>query len=103
MMRKSDGAWLALAAGVTAYDLLAIDDEQLSKATRRYFKAQPVATASIVLLTGLHLLGGIPPWCDPFTLSFAAYRRLIPLRLWPHEEAPRAAVGGWDGRSQLAA
>jgi hypothetical protein len=46
MMLKSDEAWLALAAGVAAYDLVAIDDEQLSKATRRYFKAQPVSVAS---------------------------------------------------------
>jgi hypothetical protein len=46
MMRKSDEAWLALAADVAAYDQVAIDDEQLSKATRRYFKAQPVSVAS---------------------------------------------------------
>jgi hypothetical protein len=60
-------------------------------------QAQPVATASIVLLTGLHLLGAIPPWCDPSTLSFAAYRRLIPLRCGRPKKRPR------DGGSQLAA
>ena len=67
-MRNSDRAWLALAAGVAAYDLIATDDER-----------HPVATASMILVTGLHLIGGIPPWCDPFALPFAAYRRL-PLR-----------------------
>jgi hypothetical protein len=75
-MRNSDRAWLALAAGVAAYDLVATDEEQLTDAARRYFKSQPVATASMILMTGLHLLGGIPRWCDPFALSFAAYRRL---------------------------
>jgi hypothetical protein len=100
-MRNSDRSWLALAGGVAAYDLIAIDDEQLPDAARRYFKSQPV-TASMILVTGLHLIGGIPQWCDPFTLSFAGYRRL--LRLWPHEKAAhRDAVGGCDGRSQVVA
>jgi hypothetical protein len=31
----------------------------------------------MILVTGLHLVSGIPPWCDPITLSFAAYRRLL--------------------------
>ena len=43
----------------------------------RYFRSQPATTASIILLTGLHLIGGIPAWCDPFTLSFNGYRRLL--------------------------
>jgi hypothetical protein len=29
-------------------------------------------TASMILVTGVHLVGGIPPWCDPITLTFAA-------------------------------
>jgi hypothetical protein len=83
-MRKSDRAWLALAGGVAAYDLIATDDERLSDAARRYFKSQPVATASMILMTGLHLIGGLPHWCDPFALLFATSRRLrllpLPLR-----------------------
>jgi hypothetical protein len=75
-MRNSDRAWLALAAGVATYDLVATDDEQLTGAARRYFKSQPVATASMILITGLHLIGGLPQWCDPFTLSLTACRRL---------------------------
>jgi hypothetical protein len=75
-MRNSDRAWLALAAGVAGYDLVATDGEQLTAAARRYFKSQPLVTASMILITGLHLIGGIPQWCDPFTLSFAAYRQL---------------------------
>jgi hypothetical protein len=72
-MRDSDRAWVALAGGVPAYDLIATDDEQLTNAARRYFKSQPIATASMILVTGLHLVGGIPPWCDPITLTFAAW------------------------------
>jgi hypothetical protein len=96
MMRHSDRAWLALAAGVAAYDLIAIDDEQLSDAAHRYFRSQPVATASIIMVTGLHLVGGIPSWCDPFTLSFGAYRQLLGLRR-------REAVADSDARSQAVA
>jgi hypothetical protein len=76
-MRNSDRAWVALAGGVAAYDLIATDDEQLTNAARRYFKSQPFATVSMILVTGLHLVGGIPAWCDPITLTFAGYRRLL--------------------------
>jgi hypothetical protein len=75
-MRNSDRAWLALAGGVATYDLIAADNERLSDAARRYFKSQPVATASIILMTGLHLIGALPHWGDPFALLFATYRRL---------------------------
>ncbi len=76
-MRSSDRAWVALASGVAAYDLIATDDELLTNAARRYFKSQPIATVSTILVTGLHLVGGLPPWCDPITLTFAGYRRLL--------------------------
>ena len=85
-MRNSDRAWLALAGSVAAYDLIATDDEQLTNAARRYFKSQPVATASMILATALHLVGGIPPWCDPITLMFAANRRLL-RQLWRRSKA----------------
>ena len=80
-MRNSDRAWLALAGGVAAYDLVATDDELLSDAARRYFKSQPVATGSMILVTGLHLIGGLPHWCDPFAVVFATCRRLRLLRI----------------------
>jgi hypothetical protein len=90
-MRNSDRAWVALAGGVAAYDLIATDDEQLTNAARRYFKSQPIATASVILVTGLHLIGGIPPWCDPITLSFAAYQRLL-RQCWPRQRAEQHAA-----------
>ena len=86
-MRNSDRAWVALAGGVAAYDLIATDDEQLTNAARRYFKSQPFATASTILVTALHLVGGIPPWCDPISLTFAAYRRLLRRQFWHRPEA----------------
>ena len=61
---------------VAAYDLIATDDELLTDAARRYFKSQPVATGSMILITGLHLVGGLPRWSDPFALFFATCRRL---------------------------
>src|ERR1700749_2718452 len=85
-MRNSDLAWVALAGGVAAYDLIATDDELLTNAARRYFKSQPIATVSMILVTGLHLVGGIPPWCDPITLTFAAYRRLL-RQFWLRQKA----------------
>jgi hypothetical protein len=85
-MRNSDRAWVALAGGVAAYDLIATDDEQLTNAARRYFKSQPIATVSMILVTGLHLVGGIPHWCDPITLTFAAYRRLL-RQFWLRQKA----------------
>jgi hypothetical protein len=41
---------------------------------------------SMILVTGLHLIGGIPPWCDPITLTFAAYRRLL-RQFWLRQKA----------------
>ena len=93
-MRNSDRAWVALASGVAAYDLIATDDEQLTNAARRYFKSQPIATVSMILVTGLHLIGGIPRWCDPISLTFAAHRRLL-RGLWRRQKAeePVADLG----------
>jgi hypothetical protein len=80
-------AWLALAGGVAAYDLIATDDERLSDAARGYFKSRPVATASMILVTGLHLIGGIPSWFDPVHAPVRPHRRLQ-ARLLPNEDQP---------------
>jgi hypothetical protein len=85
-MRNSDRPWVALACDVAAYDLIAADDEQLSNAARRYFKSQPIGTALMILVTGLQLVGGIPPWCDPIMLTFAAYRRGL-RQFWLRQKA----------------
>jgi hypothetical protein len=74
-MRNSDRAWVTLASGVATYNLIAGDDEQLSNAARRCFKSQPIGTASMIRVTGLRLVAGIPPWPNPIALIFAAYQR----------------------------
>src|ERR1700689_4167851 len=102
-MRNSDRAWVALAGGVAAYDLIATDDEQLTSAARRSFKSQPIAAASMILATALHLVGGIPPWCDPITLTFAANRRLL-RQFWfrPKTERRGGPVGAAGARQICA-
>jgi hypothetical protein len=84
---------VVLAGGVAAYDLIAADDEQLTHAARRYFKSQPIVTASTIMVTGLHLVGGIPRWCDPISLTFAAYRRLL-RHVWSRGPAGQLSGGG---------
>jgi hypothetical protein len=37
-------------------------------------------------VTDLHLVGGIPPWCDPIMLTFAAYRRGL-RQFWLRQKA----------------
>jgi hypothetical protein len=78
-MRNSDRAWVTLASDVAAYDPIAAAAEQLSNAARRYFKSQPIGTALMILVTGLHLVGGIPPWrfrSVSFRFSTGRYLRL---------------------------
>jgi hypothetical protein len=62
-------------------DLIATDDEQLTNAARRYFRSQPIATASMILVTAPHLVCGIPPWLDPITLTFASATDYRPIGL----------------------
>ena len=62
-----------------ALHVMSADDpraELLTDAARRYFRSQPIATASVILMTGLHLTGGLPRWCDPFSVMFSTCRRL---------------------------
>jgi hypothetical protein len=80
-VRNSDRAWVTLAGGVAAYDLIANDDEQLTNAARRYFRSQPIATASMIRVTAPHLVCGIPPWFDPITLTFASATDYRPIGL----------------------
>jgi hypothetical protein len=47
----------------------------------------------MILVTSLHLLGGIPPWCDPITPTFAAHRRLL-RQLWLRQKAAKSVAVG---------
>lgn len=75
-IRDSDQAWVALAGGAAAYDLIATDDEPVTNAARRYFESQPIATASIswrqaCIWSAAYRRGAT---CDPITLTF---RRVV--------------------------
>jgi hypothetical protein len=91
-MRNSDRAWVALAGGVAAYDLIATDDEQLTNAARRYFKSQPIATASMILATAVVR----PDHADVRRESATAAAVLV-----SPKNRTAGQPGGCDGRSQV--
>jgi hypothetical protein len=72
-MRDSDRAWVALAGGVAAYDLIATDDEQVTNAARQVLQfsadCHRVDDPGDWPATGRRHT----PWCDSITLTFAAW------------------------------
>lgn len=64
-LRPSDKAWIALFAGVLAWDLLAPPDEMLSEAVDRYMVDHPIIVTTAVGITAAHLLNLLDrrPWC----------------------------------------
>lgn len=73
-MRAADRAWLALGAGVLAYDLLSPDGETLSEGIDRYLARRPMLTRMAVLAVSRHLLNQLDP--DPIHIVFTGLRRL---------------------------
>ncbi|TXH15426.1 MAG: hypothetical protein E6R06_32965 [Mycobacterium sp.] len=63
VLRPADRAWLALAAGVAAWDTWG--HETLSTAVDRYHHAWPWVTRAVVAYFAAHLLGIIPGKLDP--------------------------------------
>jgi hypothetical protein len=88
-MRNSDRAWVTPASDVAAYDPIAAAAEQLSNAAHRYFKSQPIGTALMILVTGLHLVGGIP--------TLAVSFRFVPFQ---YRSLPAVMFSGLDGVNQ---
>ena len=67
-MKHADWAWLALAAGVVAYELAAArrsEWELLSEAADRYRHHHPILTPAIVAYLAAHLTRLIPKRIDP--------------------------------------
>jgi len=64
-MKPSDRAWMFLAGGVVAYEILALDGELMSEAVDRYLEARPIVTRAIVITVAAHLLNLIPRRLDP--------------------------------------
>lgn len=69
-MRASDLAWVALGAGVIAYDVLAAENEMLSEAADRYMLAHPWLTRAAAFTVAAHLCNVVPPRADPIHLLF---------------------------------
>ncbi|MFA4083697.1 hypothetical protein ONA92_18535 [Mycobacteroides salmoniphilum] len=64
-MPAADRAWLALAAGVVAYEVAAPRGELLSEGVDRYLARKPWLTRLVVVGIGAHLLNLIPAQVDP--------------------------------------
>lgn len=72
-MRPADRAWLALAGGVIAYDVLAPDGETLSEAVDRWLEHHPWLTRAVIMTVARHLVNELG--LDPLALGFGLLRR----------------------------
>lgn len=64
-MPAADRAWLALAAGIVAYEVAAPRGELLSEGVDRYLARKPWLTRLVVVGIAAHLLNLIPAKVDP--------------------------------------
>lgn len=78
-MRTSEKAWLGLAAGVTAYEILAPEGELLSEQVDRWLDNPKTRFLAIgaVAVTAAHLLNFLPRAIDP-------YAKLASLKAFHH-------------------
>lgn len=65
-LRPSDTAWIALGAGVIAYDAACPKGELLSEGVDRYLLRRPWVTRLVIAVTAAHLLNLLPATVDPF-------------------------------------
>ncbi|MEE3066549.1 MAG: hypothetical protein VYA67_21845 [Actinomycetota bacterium] len=75
MLRPSDKAWLALAAGVIAWDAACPAGEMLSEASARYTRARPIVWPAGIIYTAGHLMHIWPARFDLFTLVAKLFGR----------------------------
>ena len=77
VLRKGSFGWLYLALGIAAWDLLADEDEQLTRAFRRSIHGKHSGPA-VGLIWGIvtaHLFGAIPQKYDPIHYVLLTARR----------------------------
>lgn len=67
--------WVGFFALAGAFDVLS--PETLSQASRRAFKAHPIATTALYGVTTAHLAGVIPDRLDPFKQGFKVIEALV--------------------------
>ncbi len=63
-MRVSDRAWLALGAGIVAYEAMCPHGETLSEGVDRYIDRHPVTTFATIGMIALHLANVLPHQID---------------------------------------
>lgn len=73
VLRPADRAWIAIAAGVIAWDVLA--PEMLSEASARYKAARPVLWPAAIVYTAGHLMHVWPAKLDLFTVAARIFGR----------------------------
>ncbi|WP_133165002.1 DUF7427 family protein [Mycolicibacter virginiensis] len=71
ILRPADRAWLAVAAGVLAWDVACPAGQTLSAGAARYHQQRPWLTRGVVLYLAAHLLGVWPSRGDP--LNYLTY------------------------------
>jgi len=77
-LRPGDTAWLALAAGVVAWEIAGA--ELLSEAVDRYLEAHPWLTRAVIAIVALHLANLLPERLDPLHQIAVAARRGVDQR-----------------------
>lgn len=73
-LKAADRAWIALAAYVITYDLVASPEQTLSEGADRYMLTHPWTTRAIAAAVAAHVCNAIPAQFDPIHLLFAAAR-----------------------------
>lgn len=63
---SAKNGWLALGAGVLAYEILCPEGELLSEGVDRALERHPTLTRLAIGATALHLLNMLPEQYDPF-------------------------------------
>lgn len=73
-MRPADRAWIALATGVLAYDVLAPPTQTLSEGADRYMLNHPWLTRWVAFSLAAHVCNLAEPEWDVIHLLFAGLR-----------------------------
>ena len=74
MLRPADRAWLALGAGVVAYDMLAGPEQTLSEGADRYMLKHPWTTRAVAAAVAGHVCNLLPDRYDPIHVLFSGLR-----------------------------
>jgi len=79
--RTGKAGWIALAAFIIAWDMLAEDEQTLSESFRRGWHRHPATMGAVALAWGVvtaHLWNLLPPRADPLHVICVARQRWRP-------------------------